>query len=99
MDYELEIDMRFHLHTIKSKTAESGHRLTWQQIADATGIRESTLRSLANNRARTIRPEYVDALCTFLGVTAAELITAERVTLPLEMNLRPDRHGKQIGEV
>jgi DNA-binding Xre family transcriptional regulator len=88
--------MRFHIHILKAKATEAGRRLTWQEIADGTGIRKPMLFRIAQNQARTIRPEYIDALCTFFGVTTNELITAEPIDLPLNLGIRPDRKGKLI---
>lgn len=88
--------MRFHIYSLKAKATESGRRLTWQQIADGTGIRKVMLFKIARNEARVIRPEYIDALCTFFGVTIDELFTADSVDLPLNLDIRPDRKGKRI---
>lgn len=90
--------MRFHIQTLKARSADAGQRLTWQDIAESTGIRKPTLLSIANNRARAIRPEYVDALCTFFGVTTGELMSADQIDLPLNLNLRPDRRGRRIDQ-
>jgi DNA-binding Xre family transcriptional regulator len=88
--------MLFRIYTLKAKATEAGRRLTWQQIADGTGIRKPTLFRLARSESRTIRPEYIDALCTFFGVTPGELMTADMVKLPLNLGIRPDRKGKLI---
>lgn len=90
--------MQFHIRTLKARSAEQGRRLTWQDIAQGTGIRRPTLLNLADGKARAIKPDYVDALCTFFGVTAGDLITANEVSLPLTLNLRPDRRGKRFGQ-
>jgi hypothetical protein len=89
--------MLFHIHSLKARATEAGRPVTWQQIADGTGIRRPTLFKIAGNEARVIRPEYIDALCTFFGVTTGELMTAESVKVPLELAIRPDRRGKPIG--
>lgn len=90
--------MRFHLHSLKGKATESGRRITWQDIADGTGIRKPTLLNIANGRSRTIRPEYIDALCAYFEVPVGDLLSADEIDLPLELNLRPDRRGKRFGE-
>lgn len=90
--------MRFHIRSLKARAAETGRSLTWQEVADGTGISKLTLLKLANNTARVIRPQYVDALCTFFGVGVDELISTEEVPLPLRLELRPDRYGKKVGE-
>jgi len=90
--------MRFHLHTLKARGAERGQPITWRDIASGTGIRMAVLLKIAKGEPRTIRPEYLDALCSYFGVGAGELMTPDEVELPLRMNLRPDRKGKKIGE-
>lgn len=51
-----------------------------------------------------LRPEYVDALSTYfaheLGVTVddIQIVRAEPVALPLDLNIRPDRAGRRVGE-
>jgi len=72
--------------------------MTWQDIANGTGIHIPVLLRIAKGQARTIRPEYLDALCSYFEVGAGELMTPDEVELPLRMNLRPDRKGKKIGE-
>lgn len=88
--------MRFHIYTLKARASEKGRRLTWDQLAEATGIRKSMLFRIARNQARMVRPEYIDALCTFFGVAVDELLTAESIDLPLNLDIRPDRKGKLI---
>ena len=90
--------MRFHLRTLKARAGESGRPVTWQDIAEGTGISRSTLLKMADNQVRAIRPKYVDALCAFFDVEIGELMTAERIVLPLDLDLRPDRRGKRFGE-
>ena len=90
--------MHFHLRTLKARASESGRPVTWQDIVEETGISRATLLMIAGNKVRAIRPQYIDALCTFFDVEAGELISAERVDLPLQLDLRPDRRGKRFGE-
>lgn len=57
--------------------------ITWQQLADETGISMPTLHRIGYDQVRTIRLEYIDALCTFFRVPIAELFEVEIVALPL----------------
>lgn len=91
--------MRFHIHSLKARAAEQGKRLTWDDIAEGTGIRKPMLFQIANGKARAIRPQYIDALCSFFRVGVEELMSADTVDLPIDLNLRPDRRGKRVGEV
>lgn len=88
--------MRFHLRRLKAIAAESGRHLTWRQISEETGIRQDALLKMANNQVRSIRPVYVDALCTYFGVSTGELLSADETHLPLDLDLRPDRRGKPV---
>jgi DNA-binding Xre family transcriptional regulator len=83
--------MVFHLHTLRAREAERGNTLSWDDIAERTGIRRATLIAMANHEAKQVRPEYLDALCAFFRVGVNELMTPEPVALPLELNIRPDR--------
>lgn len=90
--------MKTHLNELKGRNADRKHPSTWDDIAAATGIRKATLISIGKGNARTLRPEYIDALCTYFGVAVDQLITADSVKLPLQLDIRPDRQGKQVGD-
>lgn len=57
--------------------------LTWDQLAEQTGIGKPTLHKLAHGKVQSIRLEYLDALCTFFRVPIADLLVAEVVAIPL----------------
>jgi DNA-binding Xre family transcriptional regulator len=78
--------------------ADRGVSISLQDIEDATGISRKALTEISKGRTRRLIPEYVDALCAFFGVEAGDLIQAEPVKLPLQLNMRPDRHGQRVGE-
>ena len=57
--------------------------LTWDQLAELTGIGKPTLHKLAHGKAQSIRLEHLDVLCTFFRVPIADLLVAEVVIIPL----------------
>lgn len=96
--------MKTRLNELKGRMADRGRAATWDQIAEATGIRKGTLIALGKGELKQIRPEYIDALCTYYSQMLEEdvhpgvLLVVEPVKLPLALNIRPDRHGKRVGE-
>ncbi len=66
-------------------------KLTWDKLAEATGIRKASLLAYDNGTAKTLRPEHIDALCTVFAVPVSDLLVAEVVALPLLHDIRPDR--------
>jgi DNA-binding Xre family transcriptional regulator len=91
--------MQIRIGELKTRARREGRRLTWEDIEQATGIRQPTLISMNNGTAKQIRPKYLDALCKFFGVGVAELLEPEDVTLPLQLNIRPDRRGEGTSEI
>lgn len=90
--------MRTRINELKGRMADRGKRATWEEISQATGIRMATLLEISRGRLKQWRPEYIDALCAYFGVEVGDLLIADPVDLPLELNLRPDRRGKKVGE-
>lgn len=45
------------------------------------------LLEISKGRLKQWRPEYVDALCQYFGVPVGELLIADAVDLPLDLNL------------
>lgn len=86
--------MLFRLNELKGRLRDSGQPARWEDIAEATGISKPTLIALSKGDAKEIKPIYVDILCTFFDVDPGGLMAAERVDLPHNLNLRPDRHGR-----
>ena len=41
------------------------HDLTWDELAQATGIGKPTLHKLAHNKSKSVRLEHLDALCSY----------------------------------
>ncbi len=90
--------MHSRLNTLKAgKEDQTGQRIAWRTIAQATGISEPTLLQIKDGKAKSIRLEFVDALCTYFDCEISDLFQAERVALPLALDLRPDRHGVRPG--
>jgi hypothetical protein len=74
------------------------------RIAAKTGLSVSTVERISAGHLKEIRGEYIDALSTYfaelLGMDVSEimLVAAERVPLPSQLNIRPDRRGVRVGE-
>lgn len=96
--------MQWKLNELRGKLADQGRPVALEAIATATGISRQTLTEISKGRLRVLRPEYVDALSTYfaheLGVTVddIQIVRAEPVALPLDLNIRPDRAGRRVGE-
>lgn len=76
--------MQFKIAELKAAKARAEERrITWQEIEEATGIRNNMLISMNNGSARQVRPEYVDALCKYFAVPLERLCTLDDVELPL----------------
>ena len=86
------------INELKGRLADQGLRQTWDDISAATGIRKATLLAISKGRLKQWRPEYIDALCAYFKVSVGELLVAESMSLPVQLDLRPDRAGKKIGE-
>lgn len=69
--------------------------MTWNALADATGIRKASLLAYDKGTAKSIRPEHIDALCTLFAVPVADLLVAEVVALPLDADVRPNMKGNK----
>lgn len=83
--------MRINLNRLIGERADGGRHESWIEIAEKTGIRRATLYSISRGEIKEFRPEHIDALCKYFEVTAGELIEAEDIAIPIELNLRPDR--------
>lgn len=96
--------MLIKLNEYKGKLRDAGKRVSNEDIAEATGINLRTIENISSGTLKEFRGEYVDALVAYfaraLGVPVADinLVTPEPVTLPLSLNIRPDRHGAKVGE-
>ena len=86
------------INELRGRLADQGFRQTWDEISAATGIRKATLLAMSKGRLKQWRPEYIDVLCAYFKVSVGELLVAESVSLPVQLDLRPDRVGKKIGE-
>ncbi len=85
--------MRIKIGELKLRARRNGTKQTWNDIEVGTGIRKQSLIAMDNGTARQIRPEYLDALVAFFAVPVDELLEPESITLPLRLNVRPDKQG------
>lgn len=87
--------MQIRIGELKARASRGHTRLTWDDIETATGIRKQSLIAMNNGSAKQIRPEHLDALGKFFEVGVNDLLEFEDVTLPLQINVRPDRRKAQ----
>lgn len=90
--------MIIRLNALRGELADRGRKISLDELAEATGIDKKTLIRLGKGRVKSLRPEYIDALCAYFDVGTGELLEAEPIDLPLRLNIRPDRAGKRVGE-
>lgn len=90
--------MYLKLGALRGKRSDQGLPYSMEAIAEGTGIGLRTLEKLAAKEVKLYRGDYIDALCTFFECQPNDLIEVERVVLPLELDIRPDRHGVKVGE-
>lgn len=90
--------MRLRINELRGRMADRGQSVSLQDIEDATGISRKALTEISKGRIRRLIPEYVDALCAYFDVEAGELVEADPVDLPLDLNIRPDRRGARVGQ-
>lgn len=88
------VAMQIKIGELKVRASRKGNRLTWDDIAVATNIRQPTLISMNNGTIKQLRPEYIDALCKFFNVEVQDLLEIDDVELPLKLNVRPDRRKR-----
>ena len=96
--------MLLKLNEYKGKLRDAGKRVSNEDIANATGINLPSIEKILAGKMKEFRGEYLDAFAAYfateLGVPVSEidLIAFEPITLPLALNIRPDRHGRRVGE-
>lgn len=90
--------MLINLNQLRGKLEDRGQGVSLEDIAEATGISRNTLTEISKGRMKILRPEYIDALCTYFGVQVGELLEAEAIDLPINLVLRPDRRGARVGQ-
>ncbi|MCG5495962.1 helix-turn-helix domain-containing protein [Ectothiorhodospira variabilis] len=70
--------IRFRLKELMAeKSFQEGRRLTYEEIAQATGINRTTLSKIANQKGYNTTTDNLDALCAYFDCSVCEL--AERV--------------------
>jgi len=66
--------IRFYLkERIAEKEFQEGRRITYDEIAEATGIHRTTLSKLANKKGYNTTTDVVDKLCTFFDIKIEQL--------------------------
>ena len=60
---------------ILEKSAGNGHRITYAEISEATGLSTTTITKLANNQSALVGISTLDRLCTYFGVGIGALLT------------------------
>jgi putative transcriptional regulator len=67
--------IRFRLkEVIAEKEFHDGRRITFEEVALATGIHRTTLSKLANQRGYNTTTDVLDKLCTFFRVSLSDLV-------------------------
>ena len=72
-----------------------GRGLTWDQLAAETGIGKPTLHNLGHNKAKSVRLEHLDALCSYFRVPVGDLLIADIVSVPLEKDPALQERGRK----
>jgi putative transcriptional regulator len=62
---------------LADKEFNEGRRITWDEVATATGVHRTTLSKLANQRGYNTTTEILDKLCQYFGVDIGDI--AQRV--------------------
>jgi putative transcriptional regulator len=71
--------IRFRLKAVLAeKEFRDGRRVTFDEVASATGIHRTTLSKLANQRGYSTTTDVLDKLCTFFCIPLSDL--AEHLT-------------------
>jgi putative transcriptional regulator len=66
--------IRFRLkEVIAEKEFRDGRRITFDEVASATGIHRTTLSKLANQRGYNTTTDILDKLCSFFCVPLSDL--------------------------
>lgn len=58
---------------------QGGKRISLRQVAQATGVREYTVRGFANNTLREYPVDALTAICNYLGCEVGDLLKLEEV--------------------
>lgn len=89
--------MYLKLGELRGKRADRGLPSSLEAVAEGTGIDQRTLEKITAKGVKLYRREYIDALCAFFECTPSDLIAVEPISLPLKLDIRPDRHGVRVG--
>jgi len=59
---------------ILEKSAREGHRITYAEISQATGLSPTTITKLANDQSALVGLKTLDRLCAYFGVNVGDLL-------------------------
>lgn len=59
---------------ILDKSARNGHRITYAQISEATGLSTNTITKLANNQSVLVGLSTLDKLCAYFDASVCDLL-------------------------
>lgn len=62
--------------------------LSWQKLADKTGISKPTLHRIANGKIVNVRLIYLDILASVFDVTVSDILEADPVETPYRGGFR-----------
>lgn len=66
--------IRFRLkELVAEKEFQEGRRVTFEEIAQVTGIHRTTLSKIANQRGYNTTTDVLDKLCSYFGVELGKL--------------------------
>lgn len=66
--------IRFRLKELMAdKSFKESRRLTYEEVATATGINRTTLSKIANQKGYNTTTDNLDALCSYFGCTVCEI--------------------------
>ncbi len=67
--------IRFRLKELMAdKSFKSAKRLTFEEVASATGITRTTLSKIANTRGYNTTTDNINQLCRFFGCTVGDVM-------------------------
>lgn len=59
---------------MSDKGFDRGHKLTFEEVAEATGIHRTTLSKIANKKGYTTNTDVLDKLCKYFGVRIEKIV-------------------------
>lgn len=59
---------------ILDKSAGNGHRITYAEISEETGLSTTTITKLANNQSQMVGLGTMEKLCEYFGVGVGDVL-------------------------